>query len=71
MLMLGDKDGSGIWVINGTRKAQLNILSNRKLGVDDEALLQEHGIYYARRECNLLSSTTQKFDEVFRCRRAG
>lgn len=49
-LMLADADGPGMWIVNRTPEVQLNILKNRTLGVDDEALLQEHGIYYAKRK---------------------
>ena len=48
--MLADADGPGMWIVNRTPEVQLNILKNRTLGVDDEALLQEHGIYYAKRK---------------------
>jgi len=46
-LLLRDTDGPGVWVIKGTREAQLNIQNNRALGLDDEVLIRESGgIYY-------------------------
>ena len=50
-LLLWDKNGPGVWLVKGTREARLNIMNNRELGLDDDALLKENGIYYPTSEC--------------------
>ena len=64
-LGIGGYNGLGAWIINRTREAYLNILNNKALRVDNETLLKEHGIYYARRECNHLSSMRPKSDNKY------